>query len=132
MKRIAAMRDCYLANRDKRIQYSREWYAANRERAVAVSIAYQRNHRDKTRAKIAAYKATKRTVTPAWADRATIRAVYLKARLLTVNTGIPHHVDHIVPLTSKVVCGLHNQFNLQILTNIENIRKGNRTWPDMP
>jgi len=38
----------------------------------------------------------------------------------------PHHVDHIVPLVSQLVCGL------QILDAKANIEKGNRSWPDMP
>ena len=41
------------------------------------------------------------------------------------------HVDNIVPLKSAIVCGLHWEGNLQLLTSVENIKKGNRTWPDM-
>lgn len=38
----------------------------------------------------------------------------------------------LVPLHSKVVCGLHCEYNLQILEAKKNIGKGNRHWPDMP
>lgn len=46
--------------------------------------------------------------------------------------GIPFHIDHIVPLTSDYVCGLHCPFNLQVIPAEENINKGNYWWPDMP
>ena len=63
--------------------------------------------------------------TPAWADKKTIKEFYRVAKKLTENTGIPHQVDHIIPLRGELVCGLHVENNLQILTKAENIYKSN-------
>lgn len=69
---------------------------------------------------------------PKWADTSRIFEIYRFRDTLSEITGIEHHVDHIVPLTSKLVCGLHNEFNLQVLPGVENLKKHNRHWPDMP
>lgn len=64
--------------------------------------------------------------TPAWADKAMINKVYEKSKCFGMA------VDHIVPIMSKIVCGLHVWDNLQLLEKGENSAKSNRHWPDMP
>lgn len=54
------------------------------------------------------------------------------AQLRMAATGVEWEVDHIVPLQSKLVCGLHNEFNLAVITKSENLTKRNYYWPDMP
>ena len=61
--------------------------------------------------------------TPSWSNKQAIKAIYLEAKRLTVETGIKHEVDHIVPIQHKKVCGLHVVANLQILNRSENARK---------
>lgn len=63
---------------------------------------------------------------PSWANRKAIQEIYLKARQLTIETGIRHEVDHIIPSNHKLVCGLHVENNLQILTEAENGKKSNK------
>src|ERR1700675_1760626 len=55
-------------------------------------------------------------ISPKWADRKAIRAFY---------AACPprHQVDHVIPIKSKKVCGLHVLENLQYLTPDANKRK---------
>lgn len=64
-----------------------------------------------------------------WADSKAIAAMYAEARRLTAETGIPHHVDHIVPLQGEFVSGLHVETNLRVIPGIDNIRKRNKVDP---
>ena len=93
---------------------------------------YARQSLTAERSKVAMRRAGKLEATPVWADGDAILGFYTLANTLSISTGVVHHVDHIVPLNSKLVCGLHCQFNLQVLTSLENLCKGNRDWPDKP
>lgn len=89
-------------------------------------------HKSYANRKNAGRRAAKLQATPKWASEALILAIYEECQLLSEETGIPHHVDHAVPLISDIVCGLHCEDNLQILPALDNLSKGNRHWPDMP
>lgn len=64
-------------------------------------------------------RAKKRKATPAWADLEKIKEIYRQRPQ-------GHHVDHIVPLVSPVVCGFHCEANLQYLPAKENMSKKNK------
>ena len=128
-------------NRDKVRADSAAWYAANRESVAAYNKKWMAENKGRRRASYERWRsanmhvvsenamrhyASKIGATPAWADKPAILRLYLKAR----EWGFA--VDHIVPLRSKLVCGLHVPANLQLLTKQENSAKSNRTWPDMP
>jgi len=109
--RNAAALEYYYRTRDIRAQKAKEWRAANKSRV--------RGHG-------AARRARERNALPAWADHAVIAEFYERAADISRVTGCPHHVDHIVPLAGRTVCGLHVEHNLQILPARENHSKRNR------
>ena len=67
--------------------------------------------------------------TPPWASADEIEKVYAEARRMTEATGIPHHVDHEIPLRGDRVSGLHVAENLRVIPADDNIRKGNKFEP---
>jgi hypothetical protein len=69
--------------------------------------------------------------TPVWANHVYIKDMYMLAKLVSEATGIKHHVDHLVPLRSSRVCGLHVEHNLRVIPAVDNCRKQNSIWPDM-
>ncbi|CDS48916.1 Phage protein [Polaromonas sp. CG9_12] len=98
----------------------------------ATGKAYRRQPLHIEIEKAARRKRVKQQATPAWANLQKILDIYQACQEISKTTGILHHVDHIVPLTSQYVSGLHNEFNLQVIPAIDNLKKQNKHWPDMP
>jgi len=71
-------------------------------------------------------RAIKLKASPLWADDIKIKQIYLERINKEFKTGGKYHVDHIIPLQGKNVCGLHIENNLQILPASENIKKSNK------
>ena len=69
---------------------------------------------------------------PEWcATHKDFKRIYDMARVMR-KRGFAVHVDHIIPICSDIVCGLHVPWNLTILTEKENLSKSNTWWPDHP
>lgn len=113
------MRQWRTRNIDDQRARERSYHVADRERSRERARQYQRDNPEKVCAAVKARARRNRLATPAWADLVAIKAFYLACP-----KGM--HVDHIIPLRGKNICGLHVLENLQYLDAVENIRKGNR------
>lgn len=61
-----------------------------------------------------------------------LKAIYKERDLLSDALEEDFAGDHIVPITHKLVSGLHCAANLRPLSSLENSSKCNHHWPDMP
>ena len=119
----------------------RRYYERNRSQVIARSNARpieerRRNKQKHKQANPEVYKALTslrkrrhRKATPKWittAQKESIKALYRIAMEMTSTTGERYVVDHIVPLSSEVVCGLHVPWNLRVITQKENLEKSNK------
>ena len=118
-----------------------EWYEANREqviqaaatRPLEVKRVYQKAWKERNtvwvRADTKARRRKHRLATPKWltqAQKGQIRELYKIAITMTKTTGEQYVVDHIVPLRSEFVCGLHVPWNLRVIPRQENLLKSNK------
>lgn len=106
-----------------------DWYKRNRRKQLDANDAW-RSTSEKHKAARSLRVFVIRNP-PKWADRAAMHCLYTEAARRR-SAGEDCQVDHIVPIVSELVCGLHVHNNLQLVTCSENSAKGNRTWPDMP
>jgi 5-methylcytosine-specific restriction endonuclease McrA len=100
-------------SRDDKQKYRKKWAEENVVIVRASTKARRRKHR---------------LATPDWLTTEQfkqIRDIYERAISISKLTGIPHAVDHIIPLVHQDVCGLHVPWNLQILTREANATKSN-------
>ena len=125
----------------------REYYEKNRTEVIARAQArpdedkrrYKKNHKtanpDMYREMVSLRRRRFRQATPKWLSAEQKMEVRLKYRLaieLSRRTGVRHAVDHIVPLQGETVCGLHVPWNLEVLTQEENLKKYNRLVDTAP
>lgn len=128
-------------NRSEEVkQRKHEWYLNNKEAVIERAKtqtpdqkrAYQKAWKDKNmlwvRADTKARRRKHKEAPPPWMTRrqkSEIREMYKIAITMTKTTGEQYVVDHIYPLRSEVVCGLHVPWNLRVITREENLRKSN-------
>jgi 5-methylcytosine-specific restriction endonuclease McrA len=118
-----------------------DWYQANREQVIAAAATrpakilreyrnvWKKNNEIKVRADTKARRRKHRRATPPWLTRrqkSEIRQIYQIAITMSKTTGEQYVVDHIIPLRSDIVCGLHVPWNLRVMTQEENLKKSNK------
>lgn len=117
---------------------SQAWYAKNKNRVMVNAAAW----RARNRSHLSMYRQLKRArflgaIHPE--HNMDIEKILNKERIrLTIETGIEHHLDHIIPIA---LGGFHHHLNLQILPYFINIKKNKKlewdsesflTWKDVP
>ena len=125
----------YSRNKEYYITKSKEYRTNNPEKVLEAVKNWQlRNKEAHKIIKNMANRKRKQIMRKAnvrWSNDDAINALYDEAKRLTEETGILHVVDHKIPYVNDLVTGLHVENNLQILTNSDNCKKGNRFAHDM-
>lgn len=118
---------------------NKDWWDNNKERGRELIYKWRKDNLEKHREMINkavkgwekknpgkrnSYTANRRAkiidATPAWADISAIQDLYIKAN----KQGL--QVDNIIPLNHPMVCGLHVETNMQLLSPLENQIKSNK------
>ena len=145
----------YNDNRDKSLSDMKNYYTNNKEYFKSKSDNFYANNpnwkkdyriKNKDRIKkwqkewtkknsdLCNFHSTNRRATimmamPNWLtddDLIELKNMYKESKRITNETGVMHHVDHIFPLKGEDSCGLHVPWNLRVITETDNISKGNR------
>ena len=110
-------------NKRKKEYRQKNWDAVAKSKKI-----WRENNPEKTNAYLASRRARKKQAQPPWLTEEHINQIidkYKNSKRMKKLTGILHHVDHIVPLKGKNVCGLHVPWNLQVIPAKHNLEKHN-------
>jgi len=115
--------------RGKHLDQVKEWnskyYAENREAILEMDRKYRRENSHRVAANNGKMSAILRSplgwrCIPDDFDIGETMGIYQRRDELTASTGIPHHVDHIIPVKAG---GMHCASNLQVLPIHEHHKK---------
>lgn len=135
---------CKLCNRDKEHEEfykhcrtqckqcyndrQKRYYANNREYRKAYQKGFYKENKEYHQLQNALRNKRVRNATPLWFDEFDLLVLTEARDLIRLwkVLGIEFHLDHIVPIKGRQVCGLHYHKNWQLLTAEENRRKSNQ------
>lgn len=122
------------ALRKREQEYTKQWKAANPEAHAAQQARKHVKQKKERNAYVAQWKKDNKKeynaylsfckkrvkhATPKWLDKSSIVEIFK-------NRPDGCHVDHIIPINHPDVCGLNVPWNLQYLTDTENLEKSNK------
>ena len=113
----------------KRLEAKRAWQDKNREHVNKYNEQWRKDNPHKHAARQRKRAASKLFATPPWLTKdqeQEMQSLYALCKKFEALFKVNYHVDHIVPLKGKNVCGLHVPWNLQILEEKFNLRKSNK------
>ena len=136
-EKIAASKKAYYeTNKEEILAKQKDYKEANKEKRLAKQKDYDRANKDQRKAyleankeEVAAYKAKrralKRKLVPVHLrdcphEKKRIVKTYKLRNIISVATGVQHHVDHMWPLKDG---GPHWSGNLQVIPAAENLSK---------
>lgn len=125
---IAKQNEYYDKNKEAYRAARRRRYEERRVLELSIQKIWRNNNGDRRNHLSALRRAAKLKATPDWLtkeQKEQIKEIYSEAKRKEKEDGLPRHVDHIIPLKSGKVCGLHVPWNLQVLLAQENMRKSN-------
>jgi hypothetical protein len=114
----------YKDNKDKALAYTTLWAKNNPIKRKQIQKKWRENNKDKVNALDASRRRKFSKLTKLY--KLQSQNIYIECHKITKETGVPHEVDHVVPLNGLTVSGLHVPWNLRIITRTENRKKSNK------
>ena len=130
-KRIA--KNKYRENNIERLrEYDREYVKRNAIRRKENTARWKKNNPEKRSIYRSKRRASERNALPHWLSEnqgKEIGKIYALAKWMSAVIDADFHVDHIFPMASDFMCGLHVPENLIVLSSEDNLSKNNTWWP---
>lgn len=114
-------------------KYGKGYYKKNKQRINLKSKQYRKNNPHVIKYHFLKRRETLKNAIPSWysSEEHLVEKIYKKRDQLNERWGLKFEVDHIIPLISDTVCGLHTWCNLQLLEESTNRSKHNhyiKSW----